>query len=78
MKYRNIKLVGAVVFAAVAMTSCSDSFLEEKKDFGRVGSEVYDDLDGVAGRVNDVYQWCLPTPNSRKIWKNPQNGLADD
>ena len=78
MKYRNIKFVGVAMLAAVAMTSCSDSFLEEKQNFEQVGSEVYNDIEGVAGRVNDVYQWCLPTPNSRQLWKQPQNGLSDD
>ncbi len=78
MKYRNIKFVGVAMLAAVAMTSCSDSFLEEKQNFEQVGPEVYNDIEGVAGRVNDVYQWCLPTPNSRQLWKQPQNGLSDD
>ena len=41
MKYRNIKFVGVAMLAAVAMTSCSDSFLEEKQNFEQVGPEVY-------------------------------------
>ena len=33
MKYKNIKLVSVVVLAAMALVSCSDSFLEEKKNY---------------------------------------------
>lgn len=78
MRLKNIKFVGAAFIAAMALGSCSDSFLEEKKNFEQVGPEVYDDIEGVSGRVNDVYYWSLPTPNSRQIWKHPSNGLSDD
>jgi len=78
MRLKNIKFVGAAVLAAMTLASCSDSFLEEKQNFEQVGPEVYNDIEGVAGRVNDVYYWSLPTPNSRQIWKHPSNGLSDD
>lgn len=78
MKRKNIKFVGVAVLSAMAMASCSDSFLEDKKNYEQVGPEVYDDEDGALGRVNDIYYWSLPTPNTRTIWKHPQNGLSDD
>ncbi|MDD6897299.1 MAG: RagB/SusD family nutrient uptake outer membrane protein [Prevotella sp.] len=78
MKYKNIKLVSVVVLAAMALVSCSDSFLEEKKNYEQAGPEIYDDIEGATGRVNDVYYWSLPTANTRTIWKHPANGLPDD
>lgn len=78
MKYKNIKFMGVAVFAAFTLASCSDSFLEDKKNYDQVGPEVYDDPEGALGRVNDVYMWSLPTPNGRTLWKQPANGLADD
>lgn len=78
MKYNNIKLIGAVIAGAMTLASCSDSFLESKKDYGQAGPDLYNDIEGASGRVNDIYYWSLPTPNSRTIWKHPANGLADD
>jgi len=78
MKYNNIKIMGMAVISTIALASCSDSFLEDKKNYEKVGPEVYDDIKGVEGCVNDVYYWSLPTANSRQVWKQPQNGLSDD
>ncbi len=62
----------------MTITSCSDQFLEDKKNYEQAGPEIYDDFEGASGRVNDVYYWSLPTANSRTIWKQPANGLGDD
>lgn len=79
MKRKNIKLISIAALATITITSCSDSFLEDKKNYEQVGPEVYNDEDGVSGRVNDVYYWSLPSPNSRTyIWQRPSNGLSDD
>ena len=59
-KIMNIKLVALCVAAtAVGFTSCSEAFLEEKKDQNLVSSIVYDDYTGAKGRVNDIYAWSL-------------------
>lgn len=59
-KIMNIKTV-ALGFAAAAMglASCSDAFLEEKKDLNLVTPAIYDNYEGAEGRVNDLYAWSL-------------------
>lgn len=79
MKYVNIKFAGVAVLSTMVLASCSDSFLEDKKNFEQAGEEIYSDADGAAGRVNDIYYWSLPTPNtSPYTWKQPSNGLSDN
>lgn len=63
---------------SVILSSCSDSFLEEKKNYDNVSSEVYDYASGVEGRLNFIYNQCLPDANSNISWKTCSTGHADD
>lgn len=59
-KIMNIKLVALGLAAAtMGVTSCSDAFLEEKKDLNLVTPAIYDNYEGAEGRVNDAYAWSL-------------------
>ncbi len=71
-------IVGATALAAISLTSCSDSFLEEKKNYDNVNTGIYDYYEGANGRVSDVYSWCLPTSISGDTWNYPSNGSADN
>ena len=44
----------------IGFTSCSDSFLEEKKNYDNVNKDMYNYFEGANGRLNDIYAWCLP------------------
>lgn len=66
------------ISCAVALTACSDSFLEEKKNFDNVNAGIYDYYEGANGRVSDVYSWCLPTTVSGDTWNYPSYGGADN
>ena len=70
-------LLGFAVTAAVAFTSCSQEFLEEKHDFGMTSAEVYNYLSGVNGRLNDVYNFCLPGATNSGDWRYASSGSAD-
>lgn len=72
-----IKLFSLGLVSALALSSCSDSFLEDKKNYDNVNKDIYNYYDGCNGRVNDVYSWCLPTTNDLN-WKYPSMGNADD
>ena len=72
-----IKLFSLGLVSALALGSCSDSFLEEKKNFDNVNKEIYNYYEGCDGRVYDVYSWCLPTTNDL-TWKYPSMGNADE
>ena len=72
-----IKLFSLGLVSALAFSSCSDSFLEEKKNYDNVNKDIYNYYDGCNGRVYDIYSWCLPTTNDL-TWKFPSMGNADE
>ncbi len=62
MKNKN-KFATALVLTAMAMgmTSCSDDFLREKKNYGNFDqTTAYSDYNGALERVNNLYYWMLP------------------
>lgn len=74
---RNIKLFSLALVASVAFTSCSDSFLEEKKDYGSATSEIYNYYSGADARVRSLYARTLPNTNADAQWDNPCTGRPD-
>lgn len=59
-KIMNIKTVAlGLAVATMGLASCSDAFLEEKKDLNLVTPAIYDNYEGAEGRVNDAYAWSL-------------------
>ncbi|MBQ3635173.1 MAG: RagB/SusD family nutrient uptake outer membrane protein [Bacteroidales bacterium] len=75
-RYRGIALLS--VIAAMSMMSCSDEFLQDKRNYDNVSTEIYNNIDGANGRVNDLYSWCLPNPNTGSAWNNNSTGLPDE
>ena len=71
IKYLSLGLVGVLVFS-----SCSDTFLEDKKNYDNVNKEVYNYYSGANGRLNDIYSWCLPAAGDMS-WRSPSMGNAD-
>ena len=64
---------------AMTLSSCSDNFLEEKKNYDNVTpTEVYADYTGASARVNDIYAWCLPDANAEANWKYNCTGVKDE
>ena len=61
-----------------ALSSCSDQFLQDKKNYDNVNSGVYEFYEGSLARVSDVYGWCLPNCNTGANWKYPSSGVNDD
>ena len=73
MKYNIFKSLCAAGLFTVALASCSDKFLEEKRPYGSFGpSEVYNDIEALKLRLNYIYQKSLPAPggggNAPDIW----------
>ena len=50
-----IKLFSLGLVSALAFSSCSDSFLEEKKNYDNVNKDIYNYYEGCNGRLNDIY-----------------------
>ena len=72
----NIKLIGLGLIGAMAFASCSQDFLDEKKNYDNVNAEIYNDYEGANGRLNDIYSWCLPSVGDIS-WKTPSMGAND-
>ena len=56
-------LTSALILGTLAMgiTSCSDEFLEEKKNYGNFNqTTAYSDYNGAQERLNNLYYWMLP------------------
>ena len=75
---RNIIYLSGVALIAVSSVSCSDQFLQDKKNYDKVTSEVFDDYDGAKLRVNTIYGQCLPDPSAVASWTNNCTGIASD
>lgn len=78
MKTRIINLFGIGLVSALALTSCSDEFLEDKKSYDKVSGDLYNTYEGCELRIDDIYSWCLPTTNSKANWRYPSSGQKDD
>ena len=39
----------------MALASCSDKFIDEKKNFDNVNTDIYNYESGINGRLNDLY-----------------------
>ena len=64
--------------SAMLLASCSDEFLQDKKNYDNVSSEVYDNYEGARSRVADIYNFCLPNGGTAADWKNCSTGQDDD
>ena len=78
MKKRLLNRFSLALIAAVAFSSCSDQFLQDKKNYDNTNEDAYNYFSGALGRVNDIYYWSLPSANDAPSWKYPSTGLADD
>lgn len=63
---------------AMAMTSCSDSFLEDKKNYDNTTSEIYNYYSGANARLSDLYQAALPNIQATRGWQFPSFGYSDE
>ncbi|MCR4853801.1 MAG: RagB/SusD family nutrient uptake outer membrane protein [Prevotella sp.] len=71
-----IKFIALGLLTTFGLSSCSDDFLWEKKNYDNVSADAYNFLSGCNLRVNDIYSWCLPAA-SDVSWKYPSMGNAD-
>jgi len=74
---KNIQFLSIGFATVFAFTACSDQFLQDKKNYDNVNTDIYNYYSGCQGRVDDVYGWCLPT-TSDMTWKYPSMGNQDD
>ena len=68
----------SVAVGALLLVSCSDKFLEDKKNYDNYTQDVLNDKQGAILRVNAIYGECLPNPSAAASWNNNQTGYQDD
>ena len=74
---KTIKYISFGLLTVVGLASCSDKFLEDKKNYGQVSEEIYQYYEGAVGRLNDIYSLCLPNVADMN-WRYPSCGTNDD
>ena len=57
---KTIKYFSFGLSAVLALSACSDQFLQDKKNYDNVTTDVYNYVEGANARLNDIYGWCLP------------------
>ena len=62
------------------MSSCSDEFIEDKKNFTNTSTEIYDYYSGADGRINEIYRISLPNiqAGGGQIWQYNSVGKKDN
>jgi hypothetical protein len=63
--------------SAFIWTGCSDEFLHEKKDYGHLSPDIYNDYVGAKMRVEDIYLRLLPNANDGYTYRSPSGGSSD-
>lgn len=57
---KSLKYISSCLLVVLSFSACSDKFLEEKRNYDNVNTDIYNYVEGCNGRLNDVYAWCLP------------------
>jgi starch-binding outer membrane protein, SusD/RagB family len=79
MKKNIINLFSIGLTAVLILSACSDSFLEEKKNYDNVSTDIYNYYSGCNARINDLYSWCLPNVNGAAGgWQYNSTGNKDN
>jgi len=73
---KTIKYLSIGFASVMVLASCSDKFLEEKKNYDNAQSDIYNYYSGADARVQDLYSWCLPAVGDVS-WRNPSMGSND-
>lgn len=77
-RINKLSLAVAVVLATMSTSSCSDQFLEDKKNYDSTDTNAYNYMSGALARLADVYKVCLPDANSTPSSMFNSTGLNDD
>ena len=71
-------VLGVALTALVTATSCSDEFLQDKKNYDNYTSEIYNYYSGANARISDLYQACNPNIQASRTYQFPSMGYADE
>ncbi len=74
--------IGAVLFAVAGVavvSSCSDEFIQDKKNYSNVSTEIYNYYSGAEARLNECYRITLPNiQGTASLWQYNSVGMSDN
>lgn len=76
-KINKIGTIAVLAAALTALSGCSDQFLQDKKNYGNFGEEIYDSYIGAQTRVNSLYNYLLPNSTGSIGWNSVSAGTGD-
>ncbi len=76
-KKYNLSSIAVMALAVTFLSGCSDEFLQEKKNYGNFGEEIYDSYIGAQMRVNTLYNYLLPSSTGSMGWNTVSAGTSD-
>ncbi|MBP6065697.1 MAG: RagB/SusD family nutrient uptake outer membrane protein [Bacteroides sp.] len=76
-KINNIGIIVAIAAALTVFSGCSDQFLQDKRNYGNFGEEIYDTYIGAQTRVNTLYNYLLPSSTGSIAWNTVSAGTGD-
>lgn len=78
MKKRNIFRWSVALMAAVMLSSCSDEFLQDKKNYDYANPDnTYNNYSGALARVADIYKYMMPDVKGIPGYQYNSTGSAD-
>lgn len=78
-KILNIGLPALLLTGTLIVSSCSDKFLEDKKNYGNyVAEDIYNDYTAAKLRVETMYNYMMPQSNQSVNWRFASSGASDD
>lgn len=72
-----LKYIATAAICTTALASCSDEFLQEKKNYEQTSVEAYNHYSGALGRLSDCYVLAMPDCGGSAGWKYTSTGSAD-
>ena len=61
MKRKHILIASVALMATSFLESCSDEFLQDKKNYDYASpQDAYNNYSGALARVNDIYKFIMP------------------
>ena len=65
MKRKNIIAFSVALMAIGAFTSCSDEFLQDKKNYDYVDASTYNTFSGAKARLDQINSRFIPNTSSK-------------
>ena len=78
MKKKYILILSVALMATSLLESCSDEFLQDKKNYDYASpQDAYNNYSGALARVNDIYKFVMPDVKGAPSFQYNSTGDSD-